>query len=109
MDENDAAPIHPLLFDDASLARLDGFVIGLGEAIDGLQDAEQAGQLDEVAKRAGALALAATELGLPPLARAAERVVAACQSGAALAPRETIVALTDVVRRVRLGHRSASA
>jgi hypothetical protein len=106
VDDTQSAPIHPQLADDALLARLDAFVVGLGEAIDGMQDAEHAGQLDEVAKRAADLAREATALGLPPLAQAAETVVAACRSGASHAPREAIVALTDVVRRVRMGHRS---
>lgn len=109
MDDLSGAPIRPLLFDDESLARLDRFVVGLGESIDGIQDAEHTGQLEEAAKRAADLARQAGELGLPPLARAAERVVAACRGVAGREARDAIVALTDVIRRVRLGHRGSTS
>jgi hypothetical protein len=109
MDDASSAPIRPLLFDDESLVRLDKFVVSLGESIDAIQDAEHGGRLDEAAKRAAELARDAASLGLPPLAIAAEQVVAACRNGVApAAARDSIVALTDVVRRVRLGHRNAS-
>lgn len=107
MDEA-GAPIRPLLFDDESLARLDVFVVGLGESIDTIQDAERGGQLESAAKRAADVALEAVALGLPALARAAEGVVASCRSVTAHGVREAIVELTDVVRRVRLGHRGSS-
>ena len=108
MDDAASAPIRPLLFDDESLARLDVFVVALGECIDAIQDAEHSGQLEEAAKRAAELARDAARLGLPPLARAAERVVATCRAPASIAAREAIIELTDVVRRVRLGHRGSS-
>jgi hypothetical protein len=107
VDDSSDAPIRALLFDDDSLARLEGFVVALGERIDAIQDAEHAGHLDEAAKRAGDLAREAAALGLPQLVTAAERVVDSCGEGAALEVREHIVALTDVIRRVRLGHRGS--
>ena len=100
--------IRPLLFDDESLARLDAFIVSLGEWIDAIQDAEHAGQLETAAKRAADLARDAAGLGLPPLAHAAERVVVSCRSAAPLDARDAIVDLTDVVRRVRLGHRGST-
>lgn len=108
MTDAPGAPIRPLLFDDESLARLDVFVVGLGEVIDAIQDLELAGHLDEASKRAADLAREATALGLPPLARSAERVAASCRSTVAHEARDAIVELTDVVRRVRLGHRGSS-
>lgn len=107
VEDSSDAPIRALLFDDASLARLDGFVVALGERIDALQDAEHAGHLDEVSKRAGDLAREASSLGLPQLVTAAECVVGSCREGPAIEVRERIVALTDVIRRVRLGHRGS--
>ncbi|RIL03919.1 MAG: hypothetical protein DCC71_14735 [Proteobacteria bacterium] len=105
---DDSAPIRALLFDDESLARLDVFVVALGESIDAIQDAEHLGHVEEVAKRCGDLAREAARLGLPALAVAAERVVASCRSGASAATRDEIVVLTEVVRRVRLGHRGSA-
>jgi len=100
-------PIYSLLVDDEGLERLDAFVVSLGERIDWIQEAHRDGQLAEAAKRAAELAVDALALGLPPLADAAERVVAACRDGAPDTARETIVELTDVVTRVRLGHRGS--
>jgi len=105
VDDANGAPIRALLFDDESLVRLDGFVVELGESIDAIQDSEHAGQLEETAKRAADLARAAEALGLPPLATAALRVVASCRATDAARAHAEIVELTDVVRRVRLGHR----
>ena len=105
MDDPNGAPIRALLFDDESLARLDTFVVGLGEGIDAIQDSEHAGLLDEAAKRAAELARDALALGLPPLAEAAEHVVACCQASDGTRAHAAIVELTEVVRRVRLGHR----
>jgi len=107
VDDASNAPIRALLFDDESLARLDTFVVALGEAIDAIQDSEHAGLLDEAAKRAAELARDARRLGLPPLATAAERVVACCGEPDPVRAHAAIVDLTDVIRRVRLGHRGA--
>jgi hypothetical protein len=107
VEDSSDAPIRALLFDDESLARLDIFVVALGERIDAIQDAEHAGQLDEVAKRAAELGREAAGLGLPQLATAAERVVTSCRGAAASEVRERIVVLTGLIRRVRLGHRGS--
>ena len=101
-------PIRSLLGDDQSLERLDAFVISLGERIDAIQDAEGRGQLEEAAKAATELAVEAVELAIPPLAAAAERAAVSCRRDGPAGARESIVALTDVVRRVRLGHRGAA-
>jgi hypothetical protein len=105
VDDTDSTPIRAILFDDESLARLDGFVAALGECIDAIQDSEHGGQLDETAKRARDLARDAQSLGLPQLATAAEDVVACCLGHDGMRAHAAIVELTDVVRRVRLGHR----
>lgn len=101
-------PIYSLLVDDEGLARLDAFVVELGERIDLIQEAELAGQLEEAAKRAAELAGEALALGLPPLAEAAEQVVASCRAAEAARAHADIVELTDVVTRVRLGHRGGA-
>ena len=105
MDDASGAPIRALLFDDDSLVRLDAFVVALGENIDAIQDSEHGGHLDETAKRASDLARDARSLGLPQLADSADLVVACCQGDDGMRAHAAIVELTDVVRRVRLGHR----
>jgi hypothetical protein len=105
VDDPSGAPIRALLFDDDSLARLDAFVVALGESIDAIQDSEHGGHLEETAKRAADLARDARSLGLPQLATAAERVVASCREADGVLTHAAIVELTEIVRRVRLGHR----
>jgi hypothetical protein len=107
VDESGGAPIRALVFDDESLVRLDAFVASLGERIDAIQDSEHAGQLEETAKHAADLAGEAEGLGLPPLATAALRVVASCRDNDGVRTHSDIIELTDVVRRVRVGHRGA--
>jgi hypothetical protein len=99
------APIRSLLSDDESLERLDAFMIALGERLDAIQDADGSGALEEAGKRALELAADAASLGLPPLAEAAQRVAAGCRLADAARVHTEIVELTDVVARVRLGHR----
>jgi hypothetical protein len=103
--DSQRGPIHSLLVDDEALVRLDGFVVGLGERIDAIQDAEQSGALEEAAKTALELAGDARAMGLPPLAEAASLVALSCERGDTTRAHADIVALTDVVTRVRLGHR----
>jgi hypothetical protein len=98
-------PIYSLLVDDEGLARLDAFVVALGERIDSIQENEQLGQPEEAAKRAAELAADAVTMGLPPLAEAAERVVASCLAADAQRLHDAVVELTEVATRVRLGHR----
>jgi hypothetical protein len=100
-----STPIHSLLVDEQALEQLDAFVVELGERIDLIQEAEQIGHLGEAAKRARELATQALAMGLPPLSEAADRVVAHCERGDARDAHAEIVALTEVVTRVRLGHR----
>lgn len=106
MDTRSDGPIRSQLGDDASLERLDAFVASLGERIDAIQDAERLGQLEEAAKRAAELVAEASQLALAPLAEAAERACRRCHAGDTDGAHEEIVALTHVVTRVRLGHRS---
>jgi len=107
VDDANGAPIRALLFDDESLVRLDVFVLALGDSIDAIQDSEHAGRFEETAKRAADLARDAEGLGLPPLATAALRAVVSCRANDAVRIHADIVELTDVVRRVRIGHRGA--
>lgn len=105
MDLSSKGPIYSLLVEEQALEQLDAFVVELGERIDWIQEAEQFGQLEEAAKRAGELAAKALAMGLPPLAEAAERVAACSRAGDPTGAHDEIVELTHVVTRVRLGHR----
>jgi len=108
VDPRIPGPIHSLLVEDEALEQLDAFVVALGERIDGIQEADRAGQWDEAGKYALELTTDAGRMGLPPLAEAAERVAASCRAGDFERAHRDIVELTDVVRRVRLGHRGGA-
>jgi hypothetical protein len=102
-------PIRSTLVDDAALERLDGFLLALGERLDLIQEADRVGELGEAGARALDLASDAAGLGLPALVATAERVAFCCRAGDAASAHDAILELTDVVRRVRLGHRGAAA
>jgi hypothetical protein len=87
--------------------RLDAFVLGLGERIDLIQEADLLGDLGAAGRGAEELAVEARDLGFPQLERAARQAGLLCRSGDAAGAHKSIVDLTDVVRRVRLGHRGA--
>ena len=87
---------------------LDRFVVGLGEAVDQLQDAESASDLDQLDDLATALAARASRLGYPELEQVAQRVCGACQADDKPAVQRTLVELTELSRRIRLGHRGAA-
>jgi len=88
--------------------RIDAFVIGLGETVDALQDAEAAGDHAVLARRATALAVLAGELGYPPLVEAAERIAQASREHSPEAAHKAVAEVTDLAQRIRRGHRSAA-
>ena len=101
-------PIHTTLHDPDLQEVLDRFVVGLGERIDHLQDEEIAGDWRNLATLATALAADAVRFGYPPLAEAANAVEKACSAGNPEGIRKRLLELTEIGRRVRLGHRSAA-
>ena len=110
MAECPDARIYSLRADDPACEEaIDRFVLGLAERVDGLQDAQIAGDLEGVAKLSEELCQDAETLGYPQLAAAAREVVAACQQGAPDDERlvDRLVVVTEIGRRVRLGHRGA--
>lgn len=101
-------PIFSSREDDPDLREaLDEFTISLAERVDVLQDAELAADLDGLGPLCASLAGEAERLGFAPLADAANRVACACSEDKADAAQEALIELTDVARRVRLGHRGA--
>jgi hypothetical protein len=93
--------------------RLEAFVIALGERVDQLQDLESGRKWKELEAGARRLGEEAFALGFEPLREAAAVVQGACvlaqqhPARSYAAVREALLALTDVARRVRLGHRGA--
>lgn len=87
--------------------RIDAFIFGLGERIDMIQEADRAGDLKTGARRLRELAREAGEVGFPQLEEAARAAARCGEDGDAARTHERIVAVTEMVQRVRLGHRGA--
>ena len=103
-------PIRSTQEDVVELAEdIDRFVIGLGESVDAIQDAELAQKFAEVAVLARTLSSNADRLGYPGLAMSAKGVsMAAEDAGGEEDLQETILELTELAQRVRQGHRGAA-
>jgi hypothetical protein len=87
--------------------QIEGFLVGLSERVDDLQDAEFKGDLAELATQARRLGTAALELGFDLLAASASDLGRCCQSDSAEQVRETLLDLTEIATRVRMGHRGS--
>ena len=106
--EDRPRPIHSALGEDPSLAAaIEGFVVGLAERVDELQDCEAQGALGRLAERAADLAAEAMRAGYGPLAEWAEAVRRSSLERNAQDARKALLELTEVAYRVRLGHRGA--
>ena len=102
-------PIHSLLEDEPRLQEeISEFVIGLAEAIDGLQDAHSEGDLESLDRLAAELGARAIRYGYPPLAAISAAVQAACRDENPDAARKAVEEATEIARRIRLGHRGAA-
>jgi len=112
---DDGAPILSALAGEPGVhERLEAFVIALGERVDGLQDLESQRDWKELEAAARRLGEEAATLGLAPLNEASELVQRACVLAREWSPsrsdpavREALLTLTDVARRIRLGHRGS--
>jgi hypothetical protein len=101
-------PILSRLAGDPSVGdAIDTFVVGLAERVDALQDCEARGALSGLSKSAGELGSDAAEVGFDTLSGAACSIQQACGHGAAEDARKALEELTEIARRVRLGHRGA--
>jgi hypothetical protein len=88
--------------------RIDAFVVQMGERIDLLQDIEMDGDLQRLHGLSEEFASDSHELGYEPLARAAQRIAAACLERSPEAARKSLVDLTELSQRVRRGHSSSA-
>jgi hypothetical protein len=101
-------PIHSSRSDEPEAAeRIDGFIIGLAERVDTLQDAEFKGDLQELSAMAHTLQTTAFDLGFDLLAASASDLGRCCLSDSAEQVRETLIDLTEIAKRVRMGHRGS--
>ncbi len=102
-------PVRSVLESDPDAREaLDRFVVALGEHLDELQDAEQARDLERVTRAARELRGAAERCGYPALVALSVQVIDACADRDGPAVRKHLEALTELVPRVRLGHRGAA-
>lgn len=102
-------PIRSTQEDIAELAEdIDRFVVTLAERIDEIQDAELANCAGEVSSLARRLATDAERLGYPDMAQTAKSAAMAAEDEKSDAMQESIFELTDLVQRVRRGHRGAA-
>lgn len=102
-------PLVSTLADQPDLEEpIDEFVVGLGERVDSLQDAEAEGDLEGLAKRAFDLAERAQALGYGPMADAATDLVAGCETRSADALHKAVEEITEISKRIRRGHRTAA-
>jgi len=101
-------PILSSLHEDPACAEIiDDFVVGVSERVDHLQDADSKGDLRELASLAAQLAVDARTAGFESLAELATAVERACGGRAEKPAHDGVVAITEVARRIRLGHRGA--
>jgi hypothetical protein len=101
-------PIFSSRADDPEVSELiDEFMVGLAEQVDGLQDAEVKEDLAELGALTGDLAVKAESLGFGVLAAAAGDLQSCCHSGQLQEARDALVEITNIAKRIRMGHRGA--
>ena len=87
--------------------QIESFIVTLAERVDDLQDTEFKGNLDELATLANTLGTTALDLGFDLLAASASDLARCCRSDSVEQVRENLIDLTELAKRVRMGHRGA--
>jgi hypothetical protein len=101
-------PIYSTRAEDPDLIdRIEGFIIELAERVDELQDAEFKGDSDQLRGFAVALANQADELGFGSLAASAHAVECCSDTEDEDEIRDFLLDLTEIAKRIRMGHRGA--
>ena len=88
--------------------QIDAFVVGLGETVDALQDAEATGDLAALRRLAEPLIQRALELGYESLAEVVREIAEAVRDPSPDAAHKAVESFTELAKRVRRGHRSAA-
>ena len=102
-------PIRSLHEDDPELEdSLDVFILGLGEAVDGLQDTVMAQDWDQLSARAQEFQQRAEALGYPALVEGLADVLDAAAHSDDEGARKAVLELTETAQRVCRGHHSAA-
>ena len=102
-------PIYSQFDDDLSMReKVETFVVGLAEHVDGLQDAELSGDFAAIGDAAHDLVGGARAAGYPALVEVAELVLRACDERDGEEARKAIVEITELAQRVRRGSRGAA-
>jgi hypothetical protein len=84
------------------------FVIRLAEQVDLLQDDEFCGDLEALEERCSLLGSYAATLGYPDFSDLARKLSQACDAREKDGVQQSLVALTEMTRCIRLGHRGAA-
>ena len=102
-------PIRSLHEDDPEIEdALDSFILGLGEVVDGLQDAILAQDWPKLTAGARAFCDMAQELGYPALVEVLTDVLSAANRPDEEGARKAVGDLTELAQRVRRGHHSSA-
>jgi hypothetical protein len=86
---------------------IDRFVLGLAERVDRLQDHELHAHWSALAQEASGLAADAASAGYEPVSLQASHLASSARAEKAEDAHAHLVGLTQLARRVRLGHRGA--
>jgi hypothetical protein len=107
--DNPRNPIYSKYEDDPQLQdEISDFVISLAELVDCLQDAQSVSDYDQLESLASDLATQGARLGYAELSDVSEQVCSACKDRDSETAQEWLMELTEVSRRIRLGHRGAA-
>jgi hypothetical protein len=107
--ETKPKPIYSNREDEPQLREpINVFVIGLSETVDSLQDAEAAADFSTLGALCTNLSDHAERLGYAPLAQISAEVSEACREDKSEIARKALEGLTEIARRIRLGHRGSA-
>jgi hypothetical protein len=109
MDKLRRRPVYSVLQACSELDEsIHQFVVGLAEQVDLLQDDEQNSDFEGLEERAGILSGQADRMGYPELARLTRKVSVSCVEPMKDAVQKGLVEITEMARRIRLGHRGSA-
>ena len=109
MRDETLQPIYSTKAEDPELLEpISDFVIALAPEIDRLQDIQEAADYQQLRTQCTLLQARCLDMGYPHLAEIAEEVAVACSLEKEESIHLGLLAITDLARRVRLGHRGAA-